>query len=117
MLIHTLPLSTDPFLKVAEAGAAEPPQKKARIEAQADQEPTVMQEATQPMDAAQEQPVEAQEPVKDEPPQAVGARIEPQGEARKIPLSDLETLRQIADIRGGCCICTLRSGPTPPAKP
>ena len=82
----------------------------------AEQEPPPGHEAAEPVYAAQ-QPVEAQQPVKDEPPQAAGARIEPRGEARKIPLSDLETLRQIADIRGGCCICTLRSGKTPTLNP
>ena len=115
MFPYAAPSLTDHFLKASgAAAAAEPPQKKARLEPQADQEPTTRQEAPEPADAAQEQPVEAQQPVKDEPPQAAGARIEPQGEARKIPLSDLETLRQIGDIRGGCCICTLRSGPPPP---
>lgn len=37
-----------------------------------------------------------------------GKEIEPKGEAKKIPLCDLETIRQLEDIRAGCAICILR---------
>lgn len=53
--------------------------------------------------------MEDEDPVKEAAPQEMGERIEPQAEAHRIPLSDLETLRQLEGIRGGCCICTLRS--------
>ena len=43
-----------------------------------------------------------------EVPAAKEGDIEPKGEAIKIPLSDLETIRQLEDIRSGCTICLLR---------
>ena len=52
--------------------------------------------------------LEQQTAVPEPPPQVAGERIEPQGEARRIPISDLETLRQLEDIQGGCTVCILR---------
>ena len=49
---------------------------------------------------------QANEPA--ELPPAKEGDIEPKGEAIKIPLSDLETIRQLEDIRSGCTICLLR---------
>ena len=31
-----------------------------------------------------------------------------EGRIDRVPISDLETLQELAGISGGCCICTLR---------
>ena len=81
-----------PLVPIIQADSQEPPQKRIRTEA-----------------SAEEAADESKNQAVVEPKQAGG--LNGQGEAAKgpkIPISDLETLGELQSIQGGCCICTLR---------
>jgi hypothetical protein len=80
-------------------GGAAPPPKKARVEGMVRARPAQARGAPT-CRARPETAARAQEG-------AGGAKQRPP----RVPLSDAATLAQLADIQGGCCVCTLRCGP------
>ena len=82
-------------------GAGAPPPKKARVEGKVHARPARAPRRARPP------PARTLEPAARAQEGASGAKQRP----LRVPLSDAATLAQLADIQGGCCVCTLRCGP------